>query len=193
MSLARLKTWLAGEVVTSASLNAEFDNILANPTTLISPLARDFAAGSAKITGLAAGTAAGNSVRFQDVLAVATQANQETGTSLAAFVTPGRQQFHPSAAKCWALVTYSGGTPTLAVSYNITSITDSGTGDLLITIATDFSSASWSYDVSNEIAGAVVVSQSAARAAGTLRIITNTTASSSSDPASIGFTGFGDQ
>ena len=36
---------------------------------------------------------------------VATQANQETATSTTTIVTPGRQQFHPSAAKAWVMLT----------------------------------------------------------------------------------------
>ena len=38
MSLARVKTWSAGEVLTASDLNAEFNNILNNPVSLISPL-----------------------------------------------------------------------------------------------------------------------------------------------------------
>lgn len=69
----------------------------------------------------------------------ATQAEQETGTAVDKIVTPGRQQYHPSACKCWGQASYSGGVPTLDVSYNMTSITDAGTGNLDVTIATDFS------------------------------------------------------
>lgn len=74
---------------------------------------------------------------------VATQAEQETGSATDKLVTPGRQHFHPGHPKCWAYVTVSGGTPTLQTSYNITSITDTSTGQLTITIATDFSTANW--------------------------------------------------
>ena len=38
MSLARVKVWIAGEVLTASELNAEFNNILNNPVSLISPL-----------------------------------------------------------------------------------------------------------------------------------------------------------
>lgn len=38
MSLARVKTWSAGEILTAAELNAEFNNILNNPINLISPV-----------------------------------------------------------------------------------------------------------------------------------------------------------
>lgn len=82
------------------------------------------------VTGGGAGTAA-------------TQAQQEAGSSTTVFTSPGRQQFHPSAAKFWAYVTVSGGVPTLVTSYNVTSITDAGVGQLTVTIATDFSTANW--------------------------------------------------
>lgn len=38
MALARIKTWIAGEVLAAADLNAEFDNPLDNALSLISPL-----------------------------------------------------------------------------------------------------------------------------------------------------------
>ena len=75
----------------------------------------------------------------------ATQAQQEAAASVSTFVTPLRQHFHPGHPKAIAMVTVSGGTPTLQTppSYNITSITDTAQGRLTITIATDFSSANW--------------------------------------------------
>lgn len=38
MALSRVKTWIAGEVLTASDLNAEFNNILNNADDLISPL-----------------------------------------------------------------------------------------------------------------------------------------------------------
>lgn len=73
----------------------------------------------------------------------ASQAVMETGTATDSYVAPGRQHFHPGHPKFWAFVTVTTGTPTLQTSYNVTSITDGGAGDLLVTIATDFSSANW--------------------------------------------------
>jgi hypothetical protein len=70
----------------------------------------------------------------------ATQAQQETGTSLVVGVTPGRQHYHVSAAKAW--IRFDGtGTPTAAASYNISSITDNGTGDYTLNFTTSFSTA----------------------------------------------------
>jgi len=85
---------------------------------------------------------------------VATQAQQETGTATNVLVTPGRQQFHPSAAKIWQFSTYSGGTPTLAASYNVSSITDVSTGELTINFSITLSSAS--YPVVNGHANSVI-------------------------------------
>jgi len=81
--------------------------------------------------------------REQGVTLAASQSDQETSTSLTTFVAPGTQHFHPSACKNWGKTTVSGGTPTLQVSYNITSITDTATDRLTVTIATDFSSANY--------------------------------------------------
>lgn len=70
------------------------------------------------------------------VIEYAIQSEMETGSSTTLAVTPGRQHFHPSASKFWVEWTSDG---TIAASYNMTSVTDSGTGDWTLTIATDFS------------------------------------------------------
>ena len=74
-------------------------------------------------------------------LAAASQAQQETASSNAVAVTPGTQQYNPTAAKAWAFVTLSGGTPTATVSHNVASITDNGTGDWTINFTASFSTA----------------------------------------------------
>ncbi len=71
---------------------------------------------------------------------IATQAEQETGTDVVRAVTPGRQHFHPSAAKAWVEVGLSGNVST---AYNVTSVTDGGTGIITVNFATAFSSASY--------------------------------------------------
>lgn len=68
-------------------------------------------------------------------IGIATQAQQETGTSNVVFVTPGRQHFHPSAVKGWVKANING---TVDGSYNVTSVTDNGTGDITVNWATDF-------------------------------------------------------
>jgi hypothetical protein len=71
---------------------------------------------------------------------LASQAQQEAGSSTAVFVTPGRQHFHPSAAKFWVKC---GVAADVVVSHNVTSVADTATGRVTVTIATDFSGADW--------------------------------------------------
>lgn len=68
---------------------------------------------------------------------MASQAEMEGASSLVTVVSPGRLHFHPGVAKFWVK---AGTTGNNLNSYNITSLTDTGTGILTITIATDFSS-----------------------------------------------------
>jgi len=84
-------------------------------------------------------------------VSAATQSEQETASSTSVYVSPGRQQFHPSAAKFWLLVTNTAGTFALTSSYNITSITDGATGLYSVTIATDMSAST--YCVVSDITG----------------------------------------
>jgi hypothetical protein len=103
------------------------------------------------------------------------------------------------------MVTVSGGTPTLATDtdYNITSITDSGTGLLTITIATDFSSATWICVAQIEAASTgnlmhwINIDDSLAAGSVLLQCWTQdpavTAAATLTDPTSWHMAGFGDQ
>lgn len=73
------------------------------------------------------------------VTEIATQAEQEAASSVAVAVSPGRQQYHPSAAKAWVRFD---GTGTLAVgaSYNVSSVTDNSAGNYTVNFTTNFSS-----------------------------------------------------
>jgi len=70
----------------------------------------------------------------------ATQADQETGTSVLLYVTPGRQQYHPSACKGWAKMDFSAG---IVASYNVTSQSDDGNGTMTVSWNVDFSSVNY--------------------------------------------------
>lgn len=131
---------------------------------------------------------------------VATQADEEAGTSAVVFVTPAVQHFHPSSAKFWVK---AGVSADIAASYNVTSLTDTGTGVMGITIANDFSGASYCVNVSVEATGttwAVANSRechirNATLAAGTLSVdcIDNTsTTNLVKDPSSWHVSGYGD-
>jgi hypothetical protein len=69
MALSRITTWNANDVLTAAALNAEFNNILNNPISLISPLTAALAAGGQDITGL-------DELAFDDAAANATAAGR---------------------------------------------------------------------------------------------------------------------
>jgi hypothetical protein len=71
---------------------------------------------------------------------VATQANQESASSTTLAVTPGRQQYHPSAAKAWGSVNFGG---TVLSGYNLSSVTDTSTGDETFNWTTPFSSGAY--------------------------------------------------
>jgi hypothetical protein len=73
----------------------------------------------------------------------ASQSDQETGSSTSVAVTPGVQKFHPSAAKAWVVFDGTPASPTISVSYNVSSITDNGTGDYTVNWSVSFSSASY--------------------------------------------------
>jgi len=106
------------------------------------------------------------------VQTAATQAEQETGTAVDKFVSPGRQQFHPSAAKCWIEFTIAG---VVNASYNITSVDDTGLGDWTVNIATDMSSGNYSAGASADPTGVVaaynVTIAVISKLAGSFRII----------------------
>lgn len=72
----------------------------------------------------------------------ATQAQMEAATAGAAHVSPRRTQYHPGVAKAW--VNFNGtGTVAIRSSYNVSSITDNGTGDYTVNFTTNMSDANW--------------------------------------------------
>jgi hypothetical protein len=134
--------------VTAASGNTAIAGTLAvtGATTLSAALT--VSTGGAAITGNSSvtGTFAASSTLSGAAAGgnmVATQAEVITGTAVDKLLTPGRQHYHISAAKAWARVTYSGGTPALTDSYNVSGITDNGAGDLTVTFATAMTNATY--------------------------------------------------
>jgi hypothetical protein len=132
-------------------------------------------------TSITAATIAGN--------VVATQSDQETATSTSTVVSPGRQQFHPSAAKCWLKCDNAGN---VSASYNITSITDTGTGVVTVTIATDFSSANYAINISSDTATSVLGASNIAAGSFRINSVLSTTLAAQ-DATAYFATCFGDQ
>lgn len=142
-------------------------------------------------------TSANRTVTFPDAdgtvsfSTIATQADQEAGSSITAATTPGRQQYHPSAAKFWLEGNFSG---TINLSYNVTSITDTGTGVVDITIATDFSSgvfAAFATAISDSYRMAQIALTN--YAAGTCRVLVFDILAAAADANGFSAIGFGDQ
>jgi hypothetical protein len=195
MSLARIKSWIAQEVLTASDLNAEFNNLLQNTNSLISPLTANLAAGGFKVTGLAAATVAGDAVRYEDQTAAATQANQETATSTTTFVSPGRQQFHPSACKAWANGDFAGAIKGGAGvgSYNIASVTDAGAGTQTFNLTVPFSSVNYAV-IANGDGAALRVWMATISGAGSIGVVAYVpTTSAATDGTNTCIAAFGDQ
>lgn len=73
---------------------------------------------------------------------LATQAEQEAASSVLLAVPPGRQHFHPSAAKAWVRFTTTTST-TIGADYGVSSLNDAGTGHTGVNFDTSFSSAEY--------------------------------------------------
>ena len=80
------------------------------------------------------------------VIEIAIQSEMETASSTTLAVTPGRQQFHASAAKAWGKITAA---TTVDASYPASgvSINNSGTGVYVVTHGLTFSSANYAVNV----------------------------------------------
>ena len=167
---------VTGTTISSSTTNTTYSDIA---TALTNCLTRDgqstpsanLPMNANKLTGLAAGTSAGDSVRYDEVqyvsgvaaigtsgqvltsngsgapsfqnvaVTAATQAEMEAATSNSVAASPLNTKWHPGVAKVWIKAAADG--TSISASYNVTSITDDGTGSITVTIATDFSSANY--------------------------------------------------
>lgn len=126
----------------------------------------------------------------------ATQAQQETGTSTTTVVTPGRQHYHPSAAKAWGV--FAGSTGVINASYNTTSITRSGTGQYTINHTAGFSSGNYSAVFGSNPSGSAVFCGHAITSQGSTTCsiqtygVTSTPTVGGQDPDFVTYAMFGD-
>lgn len=74
-------------------------------------------------------------------ISAASKAQQQAGTSLTTYVSPGRQQFHPSAASFW--VDFNGATGSIFASYNVPSVNRNSVGNYTINFTNNFSSSNY--------------------------------------------------
>jgi len=125
----------------------------------------------------------------------AVQADQETGTSGTKYVSPAYQHYHQSAAKAWVHVN---GTvnPITYTGYNISSITDVGTGDYVIRFTVPFSSALYAYALGVEEAGStstIIYVNNSAQYADQIQIYTRKRSDDSSIDTKFSAVFYGDQ
>lgn len=181
------KVNLTALVITSQD---QGDIIYASSTTVLARLAKGTA-------GQVLTMNAGATAPEWATIAVASQSDMEAASNNTSTVTPLAMNWHPGVAKAWGSVAYSGGTPTLSTNHNITSISDDGTGNLGVTIATDFSTANYvvvasaDYDGSGGTQPTTVSVRS--RAAGTFTLRMDNDAGTDQDPGFLTFACFGDQ
>lgn len=135
--------------------------------------------------------ATGTVALTSDIPTAAAQSDQETATSTTLHVTPGRQQYHPSAAKFWVHFT-SVTTTSILASYNVTSLTDNGTGDTTINFTTSFSSANFVVLPTQHSGGSSAFIVVQTQATGSTRLFAAVLAGSAGDQIQY-CAGFGDQ
>lgn len=161
-------------------------------------------AGIIPIANLASGTPDGTKFVRDDgtlqsiaVQSAATQAEQETSTSVITAVTPGRQQYHPSAAKAWCMFNgNTGGTNAPTVGYNVTSVTRNSAGNYTVNLTVPFSSANFcvtTTGVRTVGSGATVSATPVTLSTGTIVVITTNSVDATVDCDRIHVTAFGDQ
>lgn len=128
--------------------------------------------------------------------AAASQTDQEAASNATNPVVPSVQQFHPSAAKAWCSFDVAGN---LGQSYNVSSVTDNGTGSWTVNIGVDFSSAFWSGVATGGLKNGVAFTATCCTgiAAGTFTIaVVRADTGALVDPDTpnlIGFVGYGHQ
>jgi len=133
----------------------------------------------------------------------ATQAEMEAGTATNKYVTPLGVNWHPGVCKAWAKHLVTATVPQMTVSWNVTSVTDSGVSRVSPVIATDFSSANYAVTVTAEAATTtysatttclIAVIRNATQAAGGFTIdLLEIDIGQATDPSAWHWMAFGDQ
>ena len=167
----------AGDAITAVASNS---TLLAFDATLP-------AATGTPAAGVA--TVAGRRDHVHASTVAATQAEEEAGSAITAFTTPGTQQFHQSACKAWAKTVKTGG---VSASYNVASFTKNTTGDYTIAWTVDFSSANYAFVAQMAGENGALYAPVSNQAAATQRFVTQSSSHTDSD-TEVYCAAFGDQ
>jgi hypothetical protein len=94
MALSRVRVWIPGDILTAQDLNAEFNNILDNPISLISPTTGAINFNAAAHTGLIPGAITASSANTGDVLTASTGGTAIWGSGVKTIsLAPGAATF----------------------------------------------------------------------------------------------------
>lgn len=125
------------------------------------------------------------------ITASASQAEEEAESSTTVFTSPGVQKYHPGVAKFW--VQYNGYTGARITYYNVTGVSDDGTGDQTVTIGTAFSGADWcvgAFPGAQNLGDIMIAST---QSASSIRIMGSTDTGAAADMNEVYVWGFGEQ
>lgn len=152
-------------------------------------------ANSGTVTNVAtSGLATGGPITTTGTVTVtaAVQSDMETGTSTTTAVVPGVMQYHPGVLKGWAQATTG---TTATTSYNVTSITDGGTGIATVNWNVDLSSSNGCHIGTAYLAATVVSLRVTSIGAGTTQVVVTTvgTTPAVADPTNYMVALMGDQ
>lgn len=178
----------ASNIAKTATLTAFFQAII-GLTAKATPVVAD----TILLSDSAASNAAKRATITQFLTAVAAaQSDQETATSVVLPVTPGRQHFHPSAAKFF--VKFDTSAAILGTAYNVSGIVRNSSGNYTVSFATSFSSAN--YVASGNAAATsgekIVVCDSQGTGSIVIKVLNGSGNPTETNVTSIMVTGFGD-
>jgi hypothetical protein len=129
------------------------------------------------------------------VVELATKAEVEAASDAGRVAALDMLKHHPGVAKFWAVITWSGATPTLVSSYNVASITDGTNGLVTVTLSTPFANANWCFGGTAEHGGQArtVGVDDGGKAAGSVVVRIRDDESNSLDPVAVFVWGYGAQ
>jgi hypothetical protein len=125
------------------------------------------------------------------VIEYAVQSEQETGTSNTLAVTPGRQHYHPSAAKAWGMITHP---TTVSASYPAAgvSVNNSSTGVYVVTHGLTMSSANYAVVVQGLVGAGGSLASLTARTTTTFTVAFTAHDNAANDQTSFSYVIYGD-